>query len=241
MKRLQIYFGGCGGKWLYELGIAAGIQKYYGKELESYDVNYCGQSAGAVVALFMLFFNIEEMFDDKILKFLQDVDNQETKCVNVWYDYVVKHIVSILPPNAYKIASEKFSSQYFDIVKCRNVLKTSFSSNEDLVKAICAGGYITVFGKNLFYDYDDTKCYDGGLSDILFKTKPLRYDPNIHKTIEITHNMFTTLPTLWTWLLSDKTLCTEIYQTGLEDVEKHKEYFDNIFLQKRNFSLCSFT
>ena len=229
--KLQIHFGGCAGKVWYILGIAAYLQDEFKTELESHEIYYSGESAGAIGALLMMFFTVDALWVEIIPCMLNEVHSHHFGCIGIWYDQVIKHIINILPRDAYKKASKYYSNLHFDTHSRNGVIVDTFRSNQEVLESICAGGYIPGFGKHFRYPFRGTKCLDGGLARLLYRSEPLRFPEQIVKTLRIDHNMFSKLPKRWHWLHSDSKYCFKIYNQGLTDARENRSYFEKFFIQ----------
>lgn len=237
IRKIHIHFQGCAGKFWYELGIAQYIQEHIiPYDSPNYDIYYSGESGGALVALFMLLGKVSDFYP-KIVEFINIVHAQPNGCLLTLYDIMEKQLLEILSEDAYLIANQKFCLVYYDIMEFDGVVKNNFTSNEDLVKALTSSGYIPLFGKSLFYKYENKYTVDGALAryingkqypKFVSENLPIRTVPVI-----ISFSMFRNTPKRWFWLHTNKRSCELIFKAGYFDAKcNHKMLSKLLFSSK---------
>lgn len=190
---MNIQFSDSAGYYLYILGLARGLQIH---NYSSKDFNKIyGYSSGAVVAL-LFSLDIDINFAMKTLHRAIETELNKSLAGSAFnFLNVLEHnlinFLNNMNTKIYKKANNKLhifltkvsTNKYF-IPKMSSEIINEYYSNEDLVKACIASGFISFYSKNpfnIFYNFRDMKCIDSVINR--------KEDDTIFK-INITRNMF---------------------------------------------------
>ena len=230
--RAQIIFGGCGGLYSYELGIASILQEKF----DLNDVIYSAVSAGSFPATLMaLDMDIATLHQSWNLPFLKEVNSHIFGALGIWNNVVRKWTLPMLPEDAHvRCTSRLFlSMSYVNSIiytpRLKNCLVSEWLSKEDLLDGIMASSFVPLFdiGK-LTSTFRGRRYIDGALSDNC--PQPFSYEEV--PTLIINYDMWRNMKRSWQWCWSSPEWSNTLYEWGREDALKNLEDLSKILTLK---------
>ena len=228
----QIIFGGCGGMYSYELGIASILQK----EFDLNNVIYSAVSAGSFPATLMaLNMDISILHKSWNLPFLKEVNSHYFGALGVWNNIVRKWTLPTLSLDAYKKCNSRLFlsmssvNSFIYSPRLKNELISEWKSNEDLLDGIMASSFVPLFdiGK-LTATFRNKRYIDGIMTD----NCPKPFKTNDIPTLDIEYNMWRDMNYNWQWCWSSPEWHTTLYEWGREDTLKHLKDIEKILSPK---------
>lgn len=213
----QVAFGGCGGMFHYELGVASVIQENFDLE----DTAFAGISAGTFPALLCA-------LDMPIAKLVDTWGNafiRKVRChwSGVWFNWntvVRRSTMAHLKEDDY----EKLRGKYFVTMTSVRGLSLEpttigdWKSNDDLLDGIMASAFIPIFDKwKLTATFRGKRYIDG---TVAAKEPRFLDDQNVPRLV-INYDMWRPVKKSWLWLSTDESWNRKLYALGRADALKH--------------------
>lgn len=226
MKK-RILFCGCGGMYNYFLGVANVLQNNF--ELDN--IEFSGVSAGNIPAVLLsLNMDINKLFEEKNIPFLENINNYITKSLFNWNSCVRELLYDILPENVDVLLSNKYQSYITSLPYLKSIKISNWDSKEMFIDTIIGSSFIPLFDTKLYqklnYNGKNIYCLDGGLSN--YNIHNINNNDNL---LKLTIDMWRKMETNWYYCYNDITWANKLYNWGKEDALKNLDYFNN-FLKK---------
>ncbi|XP_062303044.1 patatin-like phospholipase domain-containing protein 4 [Osmerus eperlanus] len=170
MAVLNLSFAACGFLGIYQLGAVRAILRHGDKLLGS--LRACaGASAGALVAA-VLVTAPDKLENCKAFtyRFASDVRTKKLGAMTPGYDFMLtlrEGIEDILPSDAHSLAGNRLHVSITHSRSGKNRIISSFSSREELIKALLASSFVPVYAGFSPVEFQGQKWIDGGFTDSL--------------------------------------------------------------------------
>ena len=220
---IQLVFGGCGGMYNYNLGVASIIQKHF--TLGS-NVIISGASAGCFPAILStLNMDIDDLFELWDIPFLREINSFKFGALCKWNKVVRKWIEPQLDEDSYQRANSRFYCSLTSVPSFTNHIVSNWKNNQDLVDGILASCFLPIFdiGK-LTANFRGRRYIDGSFTN----SYPLPLGDKTPSFI-IKRNMWRENNLSWLWCWSDEAWARKLFNWGKEDALNHIEEISSIF------------
>ncbi|XP_029941991.1 patatin-like phospholipase domain-containing protein 4 isoform X2 [Salarias fasciatus] len=170
MAVLNLSFAACGFMGIYHLGAVEAFLRHGDRLLGS--LGACvGASAGALVAAVVTTAPDKlENCKDFTFRFAESVRRQRFGAAIPGYDFMLtlrEGMEEILPSEAHSLASGRLFVSITHSVSGQNQLVSTFTSRDDLIKALLASSFVPVYAGFKPVTFRGQKCVDGGFTDSL--------------------------------------------------------------------------
>ncbi|XP_028255003.1 patatin-like phospholipase domain-containing protein 4 [Parambassis ranga] len=170
MTTVNLSFAACGFMGIYHLGALGAILRHGDKLLAS--LRACaGASAGALVAAVMITSPDKlEQCKEFAYRFAESVRKQRLGAVTPGFDFMLmlrEGIEEILPREAHNLATDRLHLSITHSKSGKNHIVSSFSSREELIKALLASSFVPVYAGLKPVEFRGQKWIDGGFTDSL--------------------------------------------------------------------------
>jgi len=168
---VNLSFSGAGFLGVYQVGVVSCLQ-YYGRKLVDRVSSFGGCSAGAFAAIALLC----DIDVRQSLALVMDVASKvrDSALGPMSPSFNLCQVLretfnSILPSNAYKLASGKLFISFTRVSDFQNVVVSEFTSNRDLIDALVCTSFIPFYSGVKPPKYQGVQYVDGGFSDNLLQ------------------------------------------------------------------------
>jgi predicted acylesterase/phospholipase RssA len=212
----QLTFGGCGGMYSYEMGVAAVVQKNFDLD----DVAFGGASGGCIpAAILARDRDVEELHSSWNLPFLAEVTRNRFGALDTWNGTLRWLTLPQIPERGYETASSRLYISMTRFPSWRNEVVSTWTSNEDLVDGIVASSFVPLFdaGK-ITARFRGERYVDGALTN----SWPLPHGDAVPSLV-IKRDMWRANRLSWLWCWADPDWGDRLYKWGVEDAEAHME------------------